>query len=160
MTFKWNFRAIGVFAVAIAVAIALAVGTPGTSAQEEAEAGGIVIGTYDPQQVAQQTGLQQKMMQQMQGLQQRAMDAQQSQDQQAMQQIQQEAQQIQQDVMNQFLQDVKDVMPQVAEETGVQIVAVDVAYMAEGMSEKDVTEEVIAQMGGGAAVQLQVPPQQ
>ncbi len=50
-------------------------------------------------------------------------------------------------------------MPQVAEDAGVQIIAVNVAYTAEGITTKDVTEAVISQMGGGAPAPQTVPQQ-
>lgn len=107
----------------------------------------IVVGTYQPEQVAQAVGLQQKMMQDMQGLQARMQQAQQAGDQAAMQQIQAEAQQIQQNAADEFLADVEGVMAQVAEETGATIIATDVTYTAAGVATKDVTEDVIAALG-------------
>lgn len=116
------------------------------------EGSGLVVGTYQPQQIAQATNLQQKMMQEMQGLQQRAQQAQQSGDQAEMQKIQQEAQQIQQDAADQFRTDLEGVMPQVAEQTGVQVIATEVTYTADGVTTKDITQAIIDAMGGGESM--------
>lgn len=110
----------------------------------------IVVGTYDPQQVAQAVGLQQQMMQDMQGLQSRMQAAQQEGDQAAMQQIQAEAQQIQQEAADRFLADVEAVMAQVAEGSGATIIATEVSYTAPGVATKDVTQEVIEALGVAA----------
>jgi hypothetical protein len=115
-----------------------------TDAQAQGEEGAeIIVGTYQPQQVAQAIDFQQNLMQQMQGLQQRAQKAQQEQDQAALQQLQQEAQKIQQDAAQQFLADVEAVMPQVAETTGADIIATEVTYTADGITTEDVTQAII-----------------
>lgn len=110
----------------------------------------VVVGTYNPQQVAQAMGLQQQMMQEMQALQQRAQEAQQSGDQQAMQEIQAEAQQIQQETADRFMADVEGVMAQVAESTGASIIATEVTYTGPGVTTQDVTQAVIEALGGAA----------
>lgn len=122
---------------------------PDLHAQDD-EGAGVVVGTYNPQEVAQAVGLQQQMMQEMQALQQRAQEAQQSGDQQAIQEIQAEAQQIQQETADQFMADLEGVMAQVAEENGTAIIATDVTYTAPGVTTKDLTQEVIAALGGSA----------
>lgn len=128
--------------VAGILALALA---PVLHAQEEGMAQ-LVVGTYDTNQVAQASGLQEQMMQQMQGLRERAQQAQQSQDQAAMQQIQAEAQQMQQDMAEKFRQRIEAVMPQVAEASGAQVIAAAVTYTAPGIETKDVTQAVIDAM--------------
>lgn len=110
----------------------------------------IVVGTYDPQQVAQAVGLQQQMMQDMQGLQSRMQQAQQEGDQTAMQQIQAEAQQIQQDAADRFLADVEAVMADVAQGAGATVIATEVSYTAPGVATQDVTQEVIEALGAEA----------
>lgn len=121
-----------------------------TQTQEAAIGSEIIVGTYEPQRVAEQYGINAKLMQQMAGLQQRMQTAQQQNNQQEMQQIQAEAQQVQQDVIGEFEQKIEDALPAVAEETGVDVVAVQVAYLAEGIETRDVTNELIAEMGGTA----------
>lgn len=126
------------------LALATAALPAGLQAQEEAA--GLVIGTYQPSQVAQSVGFQQRMMQKMQGLQARMQQAQEEGDQEAMQQIQSEAQQAQQDATNELLADIEAVMPQVAGETGVQVVAVNVTYTADGVTTKDITQDIVNAM--------------
>lgn len=133
-----------------AVVLVLAAGAFLTSSDlhaQDDQSAEIVVGTYDPQQVAQAVGLQQQMMQEMQGLQARAQAAQQSGDQQAIQEIQAEAQQIQQDAADRFLADVEAVMAEVAQEAGASIIATEVTYTSPGVATKDVTQDVIAALG-------------
>lgn len=140
-----RFSETTIVASAIALALAALLLAPSLSAQEEGDAQ-IVIGIYQPQQIAQATGLQQQMMEQMQGLQQRAQQAQQEGDQAAMQQIQMEAQQIQQDATNEFIERLRAVLPGVAEAAGAQIIASDIGYAAPGVVTEDVTQAVIDAM--------------
>lgn len=124
---------------------------PSTLSAQESQSAEIVVGTYEPQQVAEAAGFQERMMAGMQGLQQRMQQAQQEGDQQAMQQIQVEAQQIEQDIAGQFLAEIEAVMPRVAEETGATIITTTVSYAAEGVATEDVTQAVIAAMESEAA---------
>lgn len=138
-----------VVSVGLAAALAVLVLVPGLSAQEEAEDAQIVVGVYQPQQVAEATGLQQRMMEQMQGLQQRAQQAQQEGDQAAMQQIQMEAQQMQEDATNEFVERLGGVMQQVAESIGADLITTDVSWSAPGVTTQDVTQAVIDAMSAG-----------
>lgn len=138
--------AVGVVLLAV-VAVFLSFGL---DAQEDAVAE-VLVGTYEPQQVAQAAGLQEQVMQQMSGLQQRAQEAQQAGDEAAMQQIQAEAQQIQQEAADRFIADLEAVMPQVAAATGATIIATDVTYAAPGVVTEDVTQAVVEAMQGTAA---------
>lgn len=138
-----------VVSVGLAAALAVLVLVPGLSAQEEAEDAQIVVGVYQPQQVAEATGLQQRMMEQMQGLQQRAQQAQQEGDQAAMQQIQMEAQQMQEDASNEFVERLGGVMQQVAESIGADLITTDVSWSAPGVTTQDVTQAVIDAMSAG-----------
>lgn len=135
---------------ALALVAGLLVTGSGLQAQDDA-ASAVAVGTYDPQQVAQASGFEQKMMQEMQGLQERAQTAQQEGDQATLQQVQQEAQQIQQDATSRLIADIEAVMPQVAASEGVQVIATEVTYTAEGVSTTDVTQSVIDAMGAGTA---------
>lgn len=131
--------------IAIAAVIGATVPWSTLRAQEDTGAH-IVVGTYQPQQVAQDLGLQQMMMQKLQGLQQRMQTAQQQGNREEMQRIQSEAQQIQQEAVNDFQTKMDDAMPAVAKAAGVDIIAVGVAYTAPGIETKDVTGEVVAQV--------------
>jgi len=129
----------------------------------EVDAPSLTLGTYDPGQVAQQTGMQQKLEAQFQGLQQRMMEAQQEGDQEAMQRIQGEAQTIQQGVIAEFEASVDAALPTVAEGAGIQVVAVEIAYAAPGIETKDITNDLISEMGGAQpdeAPSVLIPPQQ
>lgn len=106
----------------------------------------IVVGTYELQDVAEQYGINQKLMEGMSGLQERMMAAQQQGDQEEMQRIQAEAQQIQDDVVTTFEDEIEAAMPNVAEQTGADIIAVEVGYIGEDIETKDVTQELIAEM--------------
>jgi hypothetical protein len=145
--------------VGAAVALLLAAGvlSSGSALDAQAEAGAeILVGTYQPQQVAQAVGFQQRVMQNMVGLQERAQQAQAAGDQQAMQQIQAEAQQIEQQAASDLLAEIEAVMPQVAEKTGALIIATGVSYAAPGVTTEDVTETVIAALGSEAAPNAEV----
>ena len=121
------------------------VAVPAAATAQDASAGAdIVVGIYDPQRVAEGTGLQQEVMEKMQGLQQRAQQAQQDSDQEAMQQIQLEAQQLQQQAASDFAAGLEAVMASVAESAGVQIITTDVSWAAPGVSTQDVTDAIIA----------------
>lgn len=145
--------------VCAASAFGLLLTQDSTRAQEETS--GIAVGTYEPGQVAQQTGLQQKMTEQMSGLQQRMQQAQQDGDQEAMQAIQGEAQQIQQKAVEDFESSIDEAMPKIAESAGVQIIAVEVSYAADGIETKDVTAAIIEELGGAAPQpQISLPPTQ
>lgn len=131
-----------------------------TRAQEEAPA--IAVGTFNPGQVAQESGLQAKMQASMQGkmegLRERAQAAQQSGDQAAMQQIQTEAQQIQNDAVAEFQSTLDGTLPEVAKAAGVEIIAVEFAYTAPGIESKDLTAQIVAALGGGTPpVEIKVP---
>ncbi|MBX3176945.1 MAG: hypothetical protein KF886_06285 [Candidatus Hydrogenedentes bacterium] len=130
-----------------AAAIVALFGQHGTLRAQEA-APAITVGTFQPGRVAEATGVQQRLMEQVNGLQQRMMQAQQSGDQAAMQQIQTEAQDMQRKAIEDFEASIEQAMPAVAEKTGVQIIALEVSYMAPGITSKDVTAEVIAELGG------------
>lgn len=136
------------FAVALVLA---ALASPiALRAQESSSSTAIAIGIYDPQRIAEETGLQQQVMQQMQGLQQRAQQAQQDADQGAMQQIQLEARQLQQEAAAQFAADLETVMPGVAAAAGVQVITTEVSWAAAGVETRDVTDAIIAAMAPAA----------
>lgn len=152
-------RAFAFSAVAIAALLGGLLTQNAIQAQEEEESG-VVVGTYEPQQVADQSGLNEKLMQDMSGLQERMLTAQQEGNQQEMQQVQAEAQQIQQAAVADFEAQVEAALPKVAEDTGSDIIAVQVAYVAEGIETKDVTNEIIAEINGGVAPTQQLAPVQ
>jgi len=117
----------------------------------------LAVGTYSVEDVAAQSGLQQQMQQEMSGLQIRMQEAQQEGDQAAMQQIQTEAGQIQERIVADFENSLDAAMPAVAEKAGVKIIAADVSYAADDVETRDVTNDIIAEMNGGAAPTPDIP---
>lgn len=145
--------------VCAASALSLLLTQGATRAQEKAPA--ITVGTFEPGLVAQQTGLQQKVIGQMGGLQERMQQAQQTGNQEEMQKIQGEAQAIQKKAVEEFEAAIDKALPEVAKAAGVQIIVVEVAYMAEGIETKDLTAEVVTQLGGEAPqAEISLPPAQ
>ncbi|MBX3176946.1 MAG: OmpH family outer membrane protein [Candidatus Hydrogenedentes bacterium] len=139
-------------------ALAALLGSQGTTRAAE----GFAIGTFEPGRIAEATGLQQRLSEQIGGLQQRMQQAQQEGDQEQMQQIQSEAQAMQQKAVAEFEASIDKALPAVAEEAGLKLIAVEVSYMAPDITSKDVTDEVIEEMGGAvaAAPELSLPPLQ
>ena len=135
--------------VAIAAMLGVLSVQPMVKAQDDGSAT-ITAGTYSPQAVAEQIGLQQKLMAEMGQFQGRMQAAQQEGDQQAMQQIQMEAQQIQETIIGEFETDLEAAMPGVAEEAGVQMIAMEISWTAPGIETKDVTGELVEALGGAA----------
>jgi hypothetical protein len=154
-SFLKSFLFSGIFAAALVAFVAV---HGGVSAQE-ADGSGISVGTYNPQQIAQQSGIQQKMMQGMQGLQQRAQQAQQTGNQQEMQQIQMEAQKIQQQIIGEFQTGMNNAIATVAEKEGLDLVVIQVAYAAPGIQSRDITQAILEEMGLGQQA-MATPPQQ
>lgn len=118
------------------------------------------VGTFQPSQVAAELGLREKIQQEMAGLQQRMQTAQQSGDQQAMQAIQGEAQKIQQDMVQTFQETIDNALPGVAQDAGVELIALEVAYAADGVETVDVTESLVSALGveGSPEASESVPP--
>ncbi|MEX0655625.1 MAG: OmpH family outer membrane protein [Phycisphaeraceae bacterium] len=137
----------GLMAVALAAGAAV-VTTPSVGQAQEA-GGDLRVGTYDPEQVFGAYHGREAFMQQFQELQTEAQAAQQEGNQEQLMQIQQQLQQAQQEVIETFQGDVEEVMPDVAEDAGVQIVAVEVVYTAEGINSEDVTNQVIEKLNEG-----------
>lgn len=127
----------GIAAAAIVVAFA-----PQSDLRAQGEAPGIVVGTYDPQQVAVQAGVQAQMTEQMEGLQQRMQAAQQAGNQEEIQRIQAAAQQIQENVVAEFENNVNAALPAVAQEAGAQVIAIEVSYAAPGIETRDLTTDI------------------
>ena len=136
-----SMRAIVFGGVAIAAGIGVLAAQPLVSAQAE-EDGGVVVGTYSPDLLTREAGLEERMNAEMSPLQERMMQAQQQGDQQAMQQIQAEAQRIQEDIIGEFERQVDSVLPEVADDTGVQLIAAEVAWTAPEVQTTDVTHDI------------------
>ena len=116
----------------------------GASAQEKAAP--LRVGTYQPQEVFSNSGPGKALMEQMEQMQSQMQQAQESGDQQKLMQIQMQAQQQQQDAVQAFQQAVQQAVPSVAEDQGVQVVAVEVTYTAPGVETQDLTPKLIEQV--------------
>lgn len=148
--------------VAIAALLGVLATQSRVTAQDEGSAA-MVVGSYNPQQIAQQVGLQQQLMAEMSTLEERMMNAQQEGDQQAMQQIQMEAEQIQGNIISKFEEDLDAAMAGIADDAGVQMIAIEIAWTAPGVETKDLTQDFVEAMGGAAAApappELTIPGQ-
>lgn len=144
-------RITGGIATAAAVAVvALAVASSQGWAQAGAGEAEIKVGTYNPEQVFNAYPERERMMQQMQELQGQMQQAQQEQDQQRMMELQQQAQQQQTQAIEQFQADVEAALPNVADEAELDLVAVEVTWVRDGVESQDITTEVIEELGGEA----------
>lgn len=149
---------VGVLA-ACGLALALFAGGFSQAAATQDDHDTMRLGTYEPQRAFQQYHGMQDFNQQMQRLQQQAQEAQQQGDQQRMMQIQQEMQQLQNQVVEQFHSDVENVIPKVAENAGVQLVAIDIVYAADDLGEPhDLTDQLIQQVNEEAGVETEQEP--
>ncbi|MEX0744422.1 MAG: hypothetical protein WD118_02370 [Phycisphaeraceae bacterium] len=136
------------------VAVALAAGaavltTPSVGQAQQGEGGEVRIGTYQPEQVFSSFHGREALMQDFQELQMQAQQAQQQGDQEQLMQLQQQLQQAQQEIIGTFESAVEEAMPEVAEQAGVQVVAIEVVYTAEGIESQDVTTELIEKINEG-----------
>jgi len=117
------------------------------------------IGTYEPQLAFQQYHGMREFNQRNEELQREAQEAQQEGDQQRLMQIQQELQQLQGQVIEQFYNDVEQVIPKVAENAGVKIVAIEIAYADEKFGDpKDITEKLIRKVNENAGGEPEPEP--
>lgn len=134
--------------VTLVVVTLMAIGVFGTGQLEAAENGELVVGTYKPQQVFQQSEGQQELMEAFQEAQGSMQAAQEEGDQQKMQKLQSDMREKQEEIIGKFQDELEKVLPEVADATGVDIIAQGVEYTADDIDEKDVTDDVIKAMGG------------
>lgn len=134
--------------VTLVVVTLMAIGVFGTGQLEAAENGELVVGTYEPQQVFQQSEGQQELMEAFQEAQGSMQAAQEEGDQQKMQKLQSDMREKQEEIIGKFQDELEKVLPEVADATGVDIIAQGVEYTADDIDEKDVTDDVIKAMGG------------
>lgn len=138
--FKTQARWLAPTAIA-AIAVA-AVVTFGTQRDATAQAdGGITVGTYDQEAVFQQHPANEELQAFYQEVQQQMQQAGQENPQQ-MQQIRQQVETKRQEAIQDFQTSVSEALPKVADEAGVQIVALQVMYSADGIQTADLTEEL------------------
>jgi len=104
----------------------------------------MAVGVYQPQAVFNEHPVREEMIGELERVQLQMQQAQQAGDTQRIMELQSQMEQKQQEVVERFQQDLNRVMPRVAEEAGVKVVAVQVAYVADDVQTKDVTQQVIA----------------
>ena len=150
-------RVLGGSALAATLAVALGVNqAPAPDDETAATEQEQVIGIYNPEAAFQQYHGIQELIALSQRVQQEAQQAQAEGDQQRLMQLQQQMQQERMRVINQFQEDVRRVAPDVAQEQGLQLVAVEVAYVAEEFGEpKDITQEMVDKINEDAPEQEQ-----
>ena len=153
-------------AAVMAIAVAAAVSTTGLSpslAQEQQAGPQIKVGLFNFRQVLEVHPGRTEAEQRMQQLEQQAQQAQQEQDQQAFMQAYQQIQQVQQDYFNQFQEDLGEAMNAVVEESGAQIIAIQIedvetlTYTAENVETEDVTNLVIREITDGELEEAPAP---
>lgn len=128
-------------AVLLLASALLALGPPaGAEAQSSPE---LLVGTFEPQQVARAVGYRQRLVEGMQGLQERIDKAREENDEEAMAQIQAEARRIEQDTANDLVAEIQAILPEVAESTGARVIATGLGYAAPEVTTRDITDEVI-----------------
>lgn len=120
----------------------------------------IRVGTYDPQQVFNAYPGREQMMNQISEIQAQMQQAQQQQDEQRMIELQQRMQQQRNEAIQRFQSDVEQTLPVVAEDTDIDLVAVEVVFTRPGVETRDITSQVIEALGGDpepAQPQFMVP---
>ncbi len=129
---------------AIAALAVAAVVTFGTQRDADAQAGGgITVGTYDQEAIFMQHPANQELQDFYQQVQQQMQEAGQQDPQQA-QQIRQQIETKRQEVIRDFQSSINEALPGVAEDAGVQVVALQVVYSADNIETTDLTEELTA----------------
>ena len=101
------------------------------------------VGTYRPQTAFEKHPLHEKLMEKYTSIQTAIQLAQQENDQQKMAQLQQKFDQQRTQIAEQFQSDVKEAFPEVAEETGIKVIALQIAYTANDVAMQDVTEHIV-----------------
>lgn len=101
------------------------------------------VGTYRPQAAFEKHPLHKKLMEKYTSLQTEIQGAQQEGDQQKVKQLQQKFEQHRTQIVEQFQSDVKEAFPEVAEETGIKVIALQIAYTANDVAMQDVTEHIV-----------------
>jgi len=140
--------ALAVAAIALGAVVTL---SPAARAQDDAQASAaksMTVGTYKPRQVFQAYPGRGESMKKMRDLRSQAQQAQQQGDQKKMQELSRQMQQAQQSAVQKFRDEVDEVLPKVAKSENVDVVAVQVAYSAEGVQTKDLTKQIVEELGG------------
>ncbi len=157
MKHRHAMRFLAVVGVVAIAALAITLVQPDARADQHAE-GITQVGTYNIEQVFQTYPGRQELMEAFQEAQPQMAEAQQEGDHQKMQQIQEQLQQKQQEVIDKFHDDVEEQLPGIAGEANVQVVALEIAWAAEGIDTVDLTEQVVEALGGEVEEEPMLPP--
>ena len=144
----------GLIAVAAIAVVALAVTSfARLQAQDKSGSDGKAaevaqVGTYDMQMAFQQYPGREELMKIYQSVKSEMSKAQKEGDQEKAREIQQKLQKKQQEIIEKFRSDVEKAVPKVANSTGVKVVAVQVVYTADGVNTRDITPQIVEEIGG------------
>lgn len=123
---------------------------PSAEERDEAEAPGaeaeLRVGTYDPQSVLEQHPAHEELWQTAQSTQSEMQKAQQEENYEKVQQLQQEYQQKRNQILDDFEADIDEALPEVAEDTGVQVVALEVVYTGDEVQTQDITPDLVEEL--------------
>ncbi len=103
----------------------------------------IQIGTYDPQIAFEQHPARKELLASLESVQADMQSAQQEGSQQKVQQLQQQFERKRSQLIAKFQRDVTRALPDAARDAGVDVVALEVAYMSHNIETKDITNELI-----------------
>lgn len=125
--------------------------------EEDAAHAGLAVGTYQQEAAFQNYHRTQELMAYAQELEAEAMEAQQTGDHQKLMELQTQMQQRQNETIESFFNDIERILPDLAREQNVQVVAVEIQYIAPNIESKDITELLVRQLN--ADVQVEEVPE-
>lgn len=104
------------------------------------------VGTYDPQSVLEQHPAHEELWQAAQSTQSEMQKAQEQDDYEQVQQLQKQYQEKRNQILDDFEADIDNAIPEVAEDMGVQVVALEVVYTDDNIQTKDITSELVDEL--------------
>lgn len=146
MNQRYTFKPIFGTILLIAAVMAVAVIAGGQYAQAQDESEELVVGTYDIQQVFQRHPAQTKLQELESTTQAEIQKAQQAGNVQKTQQLQQQYEQQRGQIIWDFQTKVNQIIEEAAKSADVKVVASEFAYIAEDVTEKDITPDLVKVM--------------
>jgi hypothetical protein len=139
-------------AAVLAISAAVAYGFVADDADKDAKTGAeLRFGTYEPQVAFQSYYKFPEFNNRLQELQGQLQSAYEAGDQQRAFMLQQQVQAVQHEAVTAFIEDVDRAMPKIAAEADVQLIVLEVVYVAEGIGQpKNLTQAVIAELNKNA----------
>lgn len=125
--------------------------------EEGVEEAAIAVGTYQQEAAFQNYHRTEELMAFAQELEAEAMEAQQAGDQQKLMDLQAQMQQRQNATIESFFNDIERILPDLARQQNVQVVAVEIQYLAPDIESKDITDLLVEQLN--ADVQVEDAPE-